>query len=170
MASLTGTLYFGIGTQTNNALGSASVISVTPSTSSQGAGLITAVYKGQTLPDSFIDSGSNFYLFEDSTIPPCTATNLTGFYCPATPVAVNTTIVGETSNVAANFTLNSALALQTAGVAAIPGIGANPAALSLPNAPTSSFDYALDFFFGRNVYTAIEGRTAGGVAGPYYAF
>jgi hypothetical protein len=34
----------------------------------------------------------------------------------------------------------------------------------------NSFDFGVPFFFGRTVYTAIEGRPAGGVGGPYVAF
>jgi hypothetical protein len=35
----------------------------------------------------------------------------------------------------------------------------------------TSFDWGLPFFFGRNVYTAIEGAgTPGGPTGPYVAF
>jgi hypothetical protein len=33
-----------------------------------------------------------------------------------------------------------------------------------------SFAFGLPFFFGRNVYTAIEGRSAGGQLGPYFAY
>jgi hypothetical protein len=54
--------------------------------------------------------------------------------------------------------------------AVVPGIGANPNLLSSIAPYPSSFDFGLPFFFGKNVYTAIEGRTAGNVVGPYYAF
>jgi len=33
-----------------------------------------------------------------------------------------------------------------------------------------SFDFGLPFFYGRPIYTAIEGRTAAGAAGPFFAF
>jgi hypothetical protein len=33
-----------------------------------------------------------------------------------------------------------------------------------------SFAFGLPFFYGRNVYTAIEGRNAGGTVGPFFAF
>jgi hypothetical protein len=35
---------------------------------------------------------------------------------------------------------------------------------------SGTFDWGLPFFFGRSVYTAIDGRAAGGSTGPYYAF
>ena len=34
----------------------------------------------------------------------------------------------------------------------------------------SYFDWGLPFFYGRSVYTAIEGKTAGSATGPYYAY
>ena len=171
-ASLTGTIYFGIGTQANNALGSASVLQTTPSTSDSGAGLVTATYNGQGLPDSFIDSGSNLYLFVDDNLPLCTGADFTGYYCPASSQQINPTIYGMNGgNISASFTLNNAQTLlSTMGVSVLPGVGANPTAEGLLNAYPSSFDFGLPFFYGRKIYTAIEGRTAGGVVGPYFAY
>ena len=91
-ASLTGTIYFGIGTQTNNGLGSATVLATTNSASDMGAGLVTATYNGQSLPDSFLDTGSNLYLFADNGIATCTDKTYNGYYCPTTPVQVSPTI------------------------------------------------------------------------------
>ena len=53
--------------------------------------------------------------------------------------------------------------------AVVPGVGANPNQNNF-NAPSNSFDLGLPFFYGRNIYTAIEGRSAGGATGPYFAF
>jgi len=170
-ASMTGTLFFGIGTQTNNALGSATVLTTTGSSSPGGPGLVTAVYKNNTLANSFLDSGSNAYYFIDSTITACTATGFVGFYCPASPMTVSPTIVGQ-NNVQASgaFTLNNAQTIFASNFAVSPGIGANPAAISSFTPFPSSFDFGLTFFYGRNVYTALEGRTAGSATGPYFAF
>jgi hypothetical protein len=40
--------------------------------------------------------------------------------------------------------------------------------LAGPNADT--FDWGLPFFFGRNVFTAIESRSTPAGSGPYWAF
>jgi hypothetical protein len=51
-----------------------------------------------------------------------------------------------------------------------PGLGVNPTLVTPPLPFANSFDFGVPFFFGRTVYTAIEGRPAGNVNGPYVAF
>jgi hypothetical protein len=168
--SLTGTLYFGIGTQTNNALGSAAVLLTSTSTSPDGAGLITAVYNGQTLNESFIDSGTNLYLFVDPAIPDCGGQNA-GYYCPASPLSLSATLEGTNGTMTSvTFPLANAATLLATSYAVLPGIGGNPNLLGLMSAYPQSFDFGLPFFYGRNIYTAIEGRKAGSTVGPYIAF
>ena len=94
-ATMTGTLYFGIGTQTNNALGSATVLITTTSSSSAGVGLLTAIYNGVSLDESFLDSGSNVYFFVDRTIPTCTQSQLQGYYCPTSSETLSPTLQGQ---------------------------------------------------------------------------
>jgi len=169
-ATLTGTLYFGIGTQTNNGLGSATVLTTTNSDNANGAGLVTATYKGASLPESFLDSGSNAYYFIDSTIAECTETGFEGYYCPETDLNLTPTIEGQNGVTASGaFTLENAQTVFTNNYPVAPGIGANPNTLSFQPYP-NSFDFGLTFFYGRNVYTAIEGRTAGSATGPYFAY
>jgi hypothetical protein len=67
------------------------------------------------------------------------------------------------------FTLFSPLDVSATAVAA-PGLGINPTLVKPPLPFANSFDFGLPFFFGKTIYTAIEGRPAGGVQGPYYAF
>jgi len=52
----------------------------------------------------------------------------------------------------------------------VPGIGGPPSQFNQSNIYPDSFDLGLPFFYGRNVYTAIENLSAGGVAGPYFAY
>ena len=170
-ATLSGTLYFGIGTESNNSLGSATVIATSTSTSPHGAGLITVNYKGQSLTESYIDSGSSDLFFVDTSIPACTNTNLSGYYCPATPLMLALTLSGSNgASVSVSQALNSAQILLNSNISAIPGTGFNPTTSKNLNSPSSSFDLGIPFFYGRKVYSAIEGRAAGGVYGPYVAF
>ena len=170
--SVTGTLYFGIGTQTNNGLGSAKIYTTTNSNAAFGAGLITATYNGKTLTESFLDSGSSLYFLVDNSITPCPASgSFDGLYCPATPVTLATTIIGQNNaQVAAPVTIYNAQTQFASNDSALPDVAGNPNVI-FPNVDLSdSFDYGLPFFYGRTVYTAIEGRSAGGTIGPYFAF
>ena len=170
-ASATGALIFGIGTEANNALGSATVLTTTTSTSPAGAGFLTAIYKGQTLDQSYIDSGTTLYIFADSAIAACTTKADTGFYCPASPLALSPQLQGVNGTTASGaFTLNNAQTLFTTTNAALPGIGGSGSAFSNAMAIPRSFAFGLPFFYGRNIYTAIEGRNAGGTVGPYFAY
>lgn len=171
--TVAGTLYFGIGTQTNNGLGSATVYSTTSSASGQGSGLVTAVYGGQTLPNSFLDSGSSAYFFEDSSLTLCPDAGFKGFYCPAATLTLSPVIRGLNGATFTDaFSLFDAETLFNAhpSFSVDPGIGANPNIIFPSTAYAGSFDFGLPFFYGRSVYTAIEGRSAGGATGPYYAF
>ena len=165
-ATITGSLVFGIGTQSNNGLGSATVFT-TDSTLS-----FSVNYKSTSYPGSFIDSGSNGYFFLDSSIVPaltdCASTSgAAGFYCPSTTQsfsATNEGLNGATGPV--DFSIASAQSLFA---------NANDTAFSELGGPGTNssqayFDWGLPFFYGRNVYTAIEGANTPGGKGPYWAY
>jgi hypothetical protein len=155
--TVAGLLIFGIGTQTNNGLGAATVLAANPST-----GYITTLYKGRTLSRSFIDSGSNGIFFHDAAIEHCTAS----FYCPRQTLNLSATNVGGNGKQSTvNFSVVNA---DEAFKASPDGVAFGGLASSNPN--NNSFDWGLPFFFGRNVYTAIEGRPTPGGTGPYYAY
>jgi hypothetical protein len=156
--SLSGSLIFGIGTQSNNALGSATVYTIDPDT-----GNFTTTFNGQTFSDAaFLDSGSNGIFFP-SSLPACT--DLQGFYCPTSTQsfsATNQGLNGATGDV--SFSIGNAdtlLANSADGVA--PDLGGTAAI-------ANTFDWGLPFFFGRNVYVAIEGASTSGGQGPYWAY
>lgn len=154
-SSLTGTLTFGIGTQTNNSLGSATKYLANSS------GHIRTVYKGTTLTSSFIDSGSNGMFFNDSTLTKCTLS--TEFYCPASPLSLSATITAYDGSATATipFTIESVDALPNSAV--VGWIG-GPSGTSKTD--TTTFDWGLPFFFGRKVYVGLESDTTS----PYWAF
>lgn len=170
-SSLTGSLYFGIGTRANNALGSAIVLTTTTSLDPSGPGFVTAIYKGQALADSFLDSGTNFYAFVDSAIQACSGQTSASYYCPNSPLSIGATLQGANGASAdASFTLQNAATLLATTYAALPGLGGNPDSVKGFTPIPNSFDFGLPFFFGRKVYTAIEGRSAGGATGPFFAY
>jgi hypothetical protein len=170
VTTLTGTVTFGIGTQADNALTAAHVLPVSTSSSQFGPGVLTATYNGKQLTQSFLDSGSSDYFFIDTGLDPCTDSSLIAFYCPASPQTLSPVLTATNGATASGmFTLYSPLGLPGSTVAA-PGLGINPTLVTPPLPFANSFDFGVPFFFGKTVYTAIEGRSTGTVQGPYFAF
>jgi len=132
-------------------------------------GLLTALYNGTTLNQSFIDSGTNFYGFSDSAITQCTG-DIKGFYCPATSLTLTATLKGQnavTQDV--SFAVDN-VEQMNGNYAVLPGLAGDPNGFDDLQPYSNSFDFGLPFFYGRRVYTAIYRRTAGGYTGPYIAF
>lgn len=157
-ASVTGSLVFGIGTQPNNGLGKAAVYTT------DTRGNFTATYNGTSYSSSFIDSGSNGIFFLSAAItglPACQGI-YSGFYCPTTETAFTVTNTGK-NGVRGTVTFNVANAQALID-------SKNRAFNNLGGVLTGRFDYGLPFFFGRNVYVAIEGRNTPGGVGPYWAY
>jgi hypothetical protein len=159
--TLTGSLIFGIDTQTNNTIGSATVYAANSS------GNFTTTYKGVSSTSSFLDSGSNGLFFSDSSIPQCSASSgFGGFYCPATTLslsAVNTSASGAASGTV-SFTIVNPTVLDASVAAAALG-GSNGR-----GSRSRAFDWGLPFFFGRPVYMAIDGAGTMHGRGPYWAY
>jgi hypothetical protein len=156
-ATVTGSLVFGIGTQSNNALGSATVYTVDPNTLN-----FTTVFNGQTFTDAaFLDTGSNGYFFEDSNIPVCS--DNAGFYCPSSTKNLSATNQGITSG-------SGTVKFSVANADNLFATPSNNALGNLGGPTTGLFDWGLPFFFGRNVFTAIDGANTPGGAGPYWAY
>ncbi|MBI3525508.1 MAG: DUF3443 domain-containing protein [Betaproteobacteria bacterium] len=156
--SPTGSLIFGIGTQANNALGSATIYAV------DSRGNFTTTYQGQTISRSFSDSGSNAFFFADASITQCSLS--TGFYCPTTPLALSANIkaISGSPSTTINFSIVDVDSLK-AGVTAAPAGGPSGKIFG-----SSTFDWGLPFFFGRKVFTAISGTNTPGGVGPFLAF
>ncbi|MBV9072959.1 MAG: DUF3443 family protein, partial [Acidobacteria bacterium] len=179
-----GLLIFGIGTQSNNAIGSATALQPDVSTGNFGAQFNNVTYNDFNPPNtlghgsSFIDSGSNGLFFLDSQtlvnsgfpIPDCSSSGgLQGFYCPATAQTINVNLFAENSSTgtivgsprAVSFSIQSAQTLFNSGNTAFNDVG-GPS----PN----SFDFGLPFFFGKTIFFGIEGQTTPLGTGPIYGF
>ena len=156
VSTLSGSLVFGIGTQSNNTLGGAAIFPI------DSNGNFSTSYKGQTYP-AFVDSGSNAYFFLDSNttgIPTCPSN--AGFYCPASTANLSVTTSSGSVSESINFSIADADTLFSKSTNAVFNM------LGGPNSGT--FDWGLPFFFGRNVYTAIESKSTPGGVGPYWAY
>jgi Protein of unknown function (DUF3443) len=177
--SVGGSVVFGIGTETNNQISSSATILTLACND------FTTVFNGQTYgitdastcagPGSFIDSGSNALLFPNATnIPACSSNTAAGdlseFYCPSSTETLSATNEGEDGkSIATNFSVANAETLftspTTAADAAMNGLtGENPSG--------AGFDWGLPFFYGVNVYNAIDGQPmpAGAPAAPWWAY
>jgi hypothetical protein len=163
-ASATGALVFGIGTQSNNALGSATVLTLDPTVGSFDATFNSTDYQG------ILDSGSSALLFTDSSLTACgQGTAGQGFYCTAASDLKAMLTGTDGTQTTATFSVGDATTMFEATPlgAAFPQLAAPTSAN--PNL-TGIFDFGLPYFYGRNVFTAIEGASAGGTQGPYYAY
>jgi hypothetical protein len=156
-ATVNGSMIFGIGTETNNALPS----TVTVFTMDQNDNFQTD-FNGQALTASFIDSGSNGLFFPDGSLSICASDS--SWYCPANTMAFSATNTG--ANNATNMVNFSVDNFET--VTAANPTDAAFSNLAGPNA--GGFDWGLPFFYGRPVFTAIDGTTVGSIAGPFWAY
>jgi hypothetical protein len=161
-ASVSGSLVFGIGTQSNNALGGATVYAAPEFE-------FTTSYNSQSYPGSFLDSGSNGYFFLNGSLTGLTDcagnSGAVGFYCSSG----NFSVTNQASNGASGVVSFSIANAQT-----LFGNSSDFAFSNLGGASTSSppffFDWGLPFFFGKNVFVAIAGANTTGGAGPYWAY
>jgi hypothetical protein len=146
---------FGIGTESNNGLNGATVYPV-----DDNGNFITNFNNAQ-YSQSFLDSGSNAFFFPDASIPPCQNPN-SAFYCPNSTLNLSATNAGYTGTPTGtvNFSVANADNLPNDAV-----LGQ----LAGPNT-IDGFDWGLPFFYGRNVYTAIQGTSTPGGTGPYWAY
>jgi hypothetical protein len=157
--NLSGTLTFGVGTNSNNGLGGAQVHTLDPV-----SGYFTKIFNGVSYADSLLDSGSNGLFFDDSGIPQCSDNS--GFYCPTSPFnlsAVNLGLNGTSSQVSFSIANAETVFAKNPNSTAFSQLGGI-------NGDSNGFDWGLPFFFGRSVYTVIEGHNSIGGLGPYVAY
>jgi hypothetical protein len=157
-----GTLTFGIGTQSNNTLGSATVLTT------DDYGNIATKFGNTTTDVGFIDSGSTALFFLTSALtglPECADDN--SFYCPASTESLSATNSGSNgANSTVNFSVANADNLLNStndAFSNLAGPGTDPSI-------GTYFDWGLPFFYGRSVYVAFVGANAGGTTGPYWAY
>ncbi len=133
-SAVTGTMTFGIGSQSNNLLGSATVLKSNSST-----GYVSTTMNGSAYSSSFLDSGSNGLFF-----PPATLTVCGAWYCPSSTQSFTATITSTTgTSVDVGFSIGQSTALFAIG---------NYAFNNLAGSVSGYFDWGLPFFFGCRVF------------------
>jgi Protein of unknown function (DUF3443) len=162
-----GFIYFGIGTASNNQPGTVKVYRANTNINSDNYLDITTVYKGKSGP-GFFDTGSNGFFF-NSTIKQCE--DAVGFYCPASTLsesATNKSAGGSTSG-SVTFSIANADSLFNANGGQDSAFDNLGGTFDGGNS-FDGFDWGLPFFFGRNVYLAINGASTPLGNGPYTAY
>jgi hypothetical protein len=157
--SATGTLYFGVDTQTNNSSSGASII---PTNSN---GYFTTTFNGLSYGNSFIDSGSNGLFFpvgsQSSILKTCSLS--TSFYCPTTTQNYSATVALKNNGVGTiNFSVANADSLFATNNYAFSNLAGNEPSL---------FDWGIPFFYGKTVFFGIAGKLSTNAGtGPYYGY
>jgi Protein of unknown function (DUF3443) len=160
-ATVTGNLIFGIGTQANNAIPSTATVFTLDSSDN-----FTTNFAGQSLTGSFIDSGSNGLFFPSGTLNLTVCTDNSSWYCQAATSVTATNVdpnnSGTTNSVTFSVDDFDTILAQNPNDAAFSNLAG-------PNA-SGGFDWGLPFFYGRNVFTAIDGAQIGSISGPFFAY
>ncbi|QGZ62682.1 DUF3443 domain-containing protein [Paraburkholderia acidisoli] len=154
--SATGTLVFGIGTQSNNTLAAATVLPT------DAWGNVAASLNSRSLT-GFLDSGSNGLFFTDSALAQCGG-NLGTFFCPSTVQSFSAALTAKDGT-------KGTASFNVANAQSLLGSGNNYAANNLAGqfGSVTSLDLGLPFFYGRYVYYGVDQTASGGKA-PYVAF
>ena len=162
-SSVTGTLVFGIGTQSNNTNTASNKFTTS------AFGDVSGTLNGTAVSQAFFDSGSNAYFLDSSLVPASLSSALCAgglFYCPSSTVSVPVTVqsISGTGSV-------SSLSLSVANASSLFNTGNfaynNLAGPFAP--PPSTLDIGLPFFFGRSVYYGMD-QTGSGGQSPFVAF
>ncbi len=164
--TVVGTISFGIGTQTDNALPANPLVQA-----ATAKGTFTTTFGGVAYTNSYIDSGVGAYYFLDSAttgLPNCGNGDAAGFYCPASPVSLtaitsgpNPSSSGTIVSQSIAFSVWNALTLIDSG---------NPAFNNIGGPNPGAFVWGLPFFYGRTVFIGIEGQTTPAGTGPYWSY
>lgn len=161
-ATAQGSLVFGIGTQPNNGLASATVYTVT--TTGNNPGSFVSSYNNSPYPGT-VSSGANANYFLTSAITGLPSCATSGYYCPGTSQNLSVTNTGTNGKSGSvTLTVDNGDMLINSGKFAfstLSGRGGNR---------TSGFIFGLSFFYGRTVFTAINGANTPGGPGPYFAY
>jgi hypothetical protein len=171
--SVAGSMIFGVGTQSNNALGSAAKYLANPA---YQPGFVTTTYKGVGYPYATFDTGSSLFYFPDSSIPTCgTTVPYSQIYCPgganatsATP-GITLSLTAQVQNYLSDASPSDVVPFQITN----PNVTLASTSWAADNVGGtqvfSDFLWGMPFFYGKTVYFGIT-SPVNNYANPYYAF
>jgi hypothetical protein len=174
--AVTGTMTFGIGTQSNNALGSATKYNADPESE---PGVVQTTWNG-TAYTSVFDTGSSAYYFANTSNPAIAlcAAPYNQLYCPGganavanspgTTLSLNATLQDYSSDASPTqslaFSVTNPLTNYTGSTIASDNIGGTVV--------FNYFIWGMPYFYGHKTYFGIADITPSTLAvvtGPYYA-
>lgn len=158
--NVNGSIYLGIGNATNNTITPTAIINTDTN------GYINATMNGKSFSQSFLDSGTSIYGITDSSIPLCSQSGFTDYFCPSSTYSTSILLsnAAKTQNSTVTLTIDNAYNLIQTGNNAFYNMAFNFSSWY------SSVDLGLTFFFGKNVATGIEGTSSNIGSGTYFAF
>ena len=166
--SVSGSLIFGIGTQTDNALASSAIVYALDAYGN----FPQVTYNGTqyTSPNngSFIDTGSSGLFVLDASTLGIADCRDNGYYCPSQTLTLSNIALTGYGNVGSG-TVSLSIANADALFAANPTFAAfnNLGSDSGTGPSTDFFDFGLPFFFGRRVYIGMmPGQFSGESSAP----
>jgi hypothetical protein len=155
VASASGSLLLGIDTKSNNIPPS----TVTTYPVDDTTGNFTTTFNGISYTDSFIDTGSNALFF-----PSTLKTNSAGWFIPNSITSFSATTSGY------NGTPSNVISFQLGNYDILVTNSSNWVFNDIGGTGVNEFEWGLPFYFGRDVYHGIEGRSSSLGTGPYWAY
>jgi Protein of unknown function (DUF3443) len=165
-ADTTGTIFFGIGTESNNTPpDSVQVYFENSDVGSDNYLTIDTVFNGDTAPGIF-DTGSNGLFFNDSSITECSED--VGFYCPSSALSFSATneSIDSSASSTVDFVVKNAANLLDSDNSAFDDLGGTFDGGS----SFDEFDWGLPFFFNRTVFIENSGAQSSLGTGPLIAY
>ena len=153
-SSVPGYIIFGVGTQTNNSPAGLTKYAA------DAYGQFLTDFNG-TRYDSFLDTGSNGLYFDRPTsLASCSGSS---WFCPNSVISYSAVNLGSDGAYSGtvNFQIANASGLFGSGHSAFNDLGGNAG---------NMFDFGLPFYFGRNVFLGIDGKSSTLGIGPYWAY
>ncbi len=175
-ATASGTLTFGIGTESNNGMSSQAIYELDEYGNFASASYNSIAYTSTNSGGTFIDSGSNaLYVSDAGTLgtTDCASNDFAGLYCPTSTLSLMPLgLAGYNStSTSVSLVIANAESLVGTGNAAFDDLG-GPSCISSSTTPcspaTDYWDLGLPFFFGRPLYVGISEGTA--YPNGYWAF
>ncbi len=175
-ATASGTLTFGIGTESNNGMSSQAIYELDEDGNFATASYNSITYTSTNSGGTFIDSGSNaLYVSDAGTLgtTDCASADFADFYCPTS--TLNLLPLGlagyNSTSTSVSLVIANTESLVGTGSAAFDDLG-GPSCISSSTSPcspaTDYWDLGLPFFFGRPLYVGISEGTA--YPNGYWAF